>query len=346
MGERLAVLLIEDSENDADLTLRELRKGGYDPVSARVETAEGMRKALAESAWNIIISDNSLPGFSGREALEILHGCGVDIPFILMSGAVGEETVVDILKAGAQDFIIKGRWARLVPAVQRELREADVRRAQREADVALRKSLAEKDILLKEIHHRVKNNLQVIISLLHLQEKNIPDPETRRMFSESQNRVHTMALIHERLYQSNDFEKIDFASYITSLARDLRDSYRVSEREVELRVDAEEIYLTIDRAITCGLIVNELLTNSFKYAFPNELRPEAPEVRIDLHRAHEGTVELVVSDNGVGLPAGMDPTQCESLGLSLVYMLANQLGGSAVYSRGARTRFTVSFKLD
>ncbi len=217
---------------------------------------------------------------------------------------------------------------------------------QRETARVIMESLREKELLLQEIHHRVKNNLQVIISLLHLQEKNIPDPETRRMFSESQNRVHTMALIHERLYQSNDFEKIDFASYITSLARDLRDSYRVSEREVELRVDAEEIYLTIDRAITCGLIVNELLTNSFKYAFPNELRPEAPEVRIDLHRAHEGTVELVVSDNGVGLPAGMDPTQCESLGLSLVYMLANQLGGSAVYSRGARTRFTVSFKLD
>jgi two-component sensor histidine kinase len=157
--------------------------------------------------------------------------------------------------------------------------------------------------LLKEVHHRVKNNLQVISSLLNLQASQIPDPGTKDILRESQNRVRTMALIHEKLYQSSDLAQVDFASYLRGLANFLLQSYRGRSENVSIQVDAENIMLDIDTAIPCGLIANELISNSLKYAFPGNQRGC---VTLTCQHVNNDHFELTVSDDGVGLPEGFD----------------------------------------
>src|ERR1043165_4981978 len=134
MGTHLRILLVEDSKDDARLVLREIQHGGYDVEFERVETADAMRVALARQAWDLVIFDFSLPSFSAPKALELLKKSGIDIPFIIVSGTIGEESAVNALKAGAHDFIIKGNFARLIPAIQRELKDAEVRRERRERE--------------------------------------------------------------------------------------------------------------------------------------------------------------------------------------------------------------------
>ncbi len=199
----------------------------------------------------------------------------------------------------------------------------------RRAEDQIRSSLKEKEVLLKEIHHRVKNNLQIICSLLSLQASEIEDPKAGQTFKESQDRVKAMALIHERLYQSGDLAKIDFAGYVRNLTGHLLRSYRVDSKTVRLNLDVEPVPMSLDVAIPCGLIINELVSNALKYAFPHGKGGEI------LVRFGEGTGQVLmlhVSDTGVGLPEGRDPEKSESLGLKLVRSLTEQLDGTAFYS--------------
>jgi PAS domain S-box-containing protein len=151
MNKPLRVLIVEDSDDDASLLLRELRRSGYDPAFERVETAAAMRAALERQAWDIIIADYSLPQFSAPDALALLQASGLDLPFVVVSGSIGEDRAVDALKAGAHDFVIKGRWARLIPAIERELREAEVRRARRRAEEELRAAEAKYRALVEQL---------------------------------------------------------------------------------------------------------------------------------------------------------------------------------------------------
>lgn len=187
----------------------------------------------------------------------------------------------------------------------------------------IRTSLHEKEALLKEIHHRVKNNLQVVSSLLGLQSRSISDPEQRKMFEESQNRVYSMALLHESLYQSENLSLIDFPEYIRQLADHLFRSYGVATDRIHLITDLDSISLHMDAAVPCGLIINELVSNSLKYAFPDG---RAGEIRIGLHGQPAGMARLLVADNGIGLRNDIDWTTTRSLGLRLVRSLAQQLG--------------------
>jgi DNA-binding NtrC family response regulator len=143
MNKQLKVMLVEDSEDDALLVLRELRKGGYDPVSERIETPEAMKVALQKQKWDIIISDYFMPGFSGPAALRLLKESGFDLPFIIVSGKIGEDTAVEVMKAGAHDYILKENMTRLAPAIKRELIDAETRHARRKADEALKKAYEE-----------------------------------------------------------------------------------------------------------------------------------------------------------------------------------------------------------
>jgi len=207
------------------------------------------------------------------------------------------------------------------------------------AEEQLRVALKEKEVLLKEIHHRVKNNLAVISSLLNMQSKYIKDRKTLEVFRESQNRVKTMALIHTKLYQSTDLARIDFADYIKKLAADLFDSYRLEPDRVSLLLNVENVYLDVNVAIPCGLIINELLSNALKHAFPEGCRGE---VRINL-RLEDETVTLTVADNGIGFPENIDFRNTESLGLQLVTALVMQLGGEIELTRDKGSTFRISF---
>jgi len=200
-------------------------------------------------------------------------------------------------------------------------------------------SLHEKEVLLKEIHHRVKNNMQVITSLLRLQSKTIKDEQVLSVFQDSQNRVKSMALIHETLYQSKDLSRINFAEYLKKLVAHVSRSYRTRPEAVKINIQVDDVSLPIDTAVLCGLIINELASNSLKYAFPADTRGE---VNITFGRA-EAHYVLRVSDTGVGLPDDFDPDRGKSLGMKLVRMLTGQMHGEMEYRNSVGTTFEIKF---
>ncbi len=205
------------------------------------------------------------------------------------------------------------------------------------AQEALSASLQEKEVLLKEIHHRVKNNLQIISSLLSLQTAN-HDSDPTAALRESQDRIRSMALIHEKLYRSVDVARVDFRDYAEGLTAGLQRSYFPGPG-VHVFVDVEDILLDIDLAIPCGLIVNELVSNSLKYAFQDGRKGE---IRVGLARDGRNYI-LTVSDNGPGLPPDVDFRNTPSLGLQLVNMLASQLEGTVELDCSRGTRFKITF---
>ena len=215
----------------------------------------------------------------------------------------------------------------------------------KEAQQKLIDSLKDKEILLKEIHHRVKNNLQIISSLLYLQSRNITDHTLLEIFNESQNRIKSMALIHEKLYQSTDLSTVNFPEYLKSLITYLQQSYRASVNKVKIKVDVDAIHFDLDQAIPCGLIINELVSNSMKYAFKSDdgpFRGEEPLIRVALKKRKENFL-LIVEDNGKGIPEEVDYRKTESLGLKLVYSLTEQLEGKIAFYRDHGTRFEITF---
>ena len=203
-------------------------------------------------------------------------------------------------------------------------------------------SLKEKEMLLCEIHHRVKNNLQVISSLLSLQSRYHKDAQAIETAKESQNRIKAMALIHEKLYHSKDFANVEFNDYIKTLVNNLFASYKVSASRVALKLDIENISLGIDTAIPTGLIINELVSNSLKYAFPEG---KDGEIKIFLRSLNDGENKLIVSDNGVGLPESLDIKKAESLGLRMITNLTERsLHGKVNINKSNGTEFQIIFK--
>jgi PAS domain S-box-containing protein len=200
------------------------------------------------------------------------------------------------------------------------------------------KSLREKDVMLKEIHHRVKNNMQVIYSLLNLQAKNVADRSVRALFEEARNRVNSMALIHERMYRSADLAHIDFKDYLQSLVYGIADSY--DRRDVTLSVDMEPLALNVNVGIPCGLIVNELVSNCLKHAFPGG---RTGKIRLGIRKNSEGSNVLFVADNGIGFPADVDFRNTTTFGLQLFTVLAGQIHGTIERSNGEGTTFSVTF---
>lgn len=226
----------------------------------------------------------------------------------------------------------EGAW--LFTVILRDITERKI------ADESIRASLREKEVLLKEIHHRVKNNLQVVSSLLGLQSRNLEHPQMRKMFQESQDRVHSMALIHESLYQSEDLSEIDFPAYIDQLVAHLFRSYGVDSSRVRLEALIDNIRLSIDTAVPCGLIINELVSNSLKYAFP---AGNSGRIKVEMREEGLHRIRLEVSDDGIGLPAGVGLAGTKSLGLRLVHTLADQLGASVEVVSDGGARITLIF---
>jgi PAS domain S-box-containing protein len=227
---------------------------------------------------------------------------------------------------------VNGKW--LFTVILRDITD------RKRADDKTQASLREKEALLKEIHHRVKNNLQVVSSLLSLQSRVIPDLESRRMFQESQNRIHSMALLHELLYQSENLSEIDCNEYVSRLTAHLYRSYGVSASRINLKIHLEQSRMNMDTAVPCGLILNELVSNCLKYAFPDG---REGEIRIELRQNAERCAYLSVSDNGVGLPADVTLWSTKSLGLRLVRILSDQLGASVEVGSDHGTQVKLSF---
>jgi PAS domain S-box-containing protein len=204
----------------------------------------------------------------------------------------------------------------------------------------IKSSLHEKEMLLKEIHHRVKNNLMVISSLLSLQSRYIKDEESKNIFKESQNRARSMALIHELLYHSNDLKRIDFGYYIRTLTNELFRMYVTDQSLIKLNMNVEEVMVDINTAIPLGLIVNELVSNSMKHAFPND---KSGEINIEF-RSNKDIYTMIVADNGVGFPEDYDIENTDTLGLRIVNSLTEQIEGKITIERVNGTKFTIVFR--
>ena len=466
MPTNIRVLILDDRAEDAELMVHELTRSQFHPDWRRVDTESEYNAHLG---WqpDIILADYTMPLLDAPRALELLHELDLDIPFIVVSGAIGEDVAVAMMRRGATDYLLKDRLTRLGAAVRRALEDRQLREETARAGQALRASelrfysfmnnnpalalikdeagrilyvnntceqmwgmtpaeclgktnhelwpaevaenlrasdlkvfsgreasrtmeeiilrgraarqmlsfrfpfteadgqrllgvvsfditeqvrtqkaladaLSAKELLLKEVHHRVKNNLQIISSLLAMQAESLADLAAAKALRESQERVQCMALIHERLNGDDQPDRLDFAGYIETLARDLFYSYGADSSLVQLRFDLEPVWLGLRQAIPCGLILNELLTNAFKYAFPGG---RAGEIVVSLHCAEGDRINLGVRDNGVGLPEGWDRRASKSLGLRIVDILSSQIDADALWGAGENggTVFSLRF---
>ncbi|TAN44784.1 MAG: PAS domain S-box protein [Nitrospirae bacterium] len=223
--------------------------------------------------------------------------------------------------------------------VNRQLKQEIAER--KNAEKKIERSLREKEVLLQEIHHRVKNNMNVITSLLMLQTEGISDPSVRDIFTDCQNRIKSMALVHEKLYGSHDLAHIDFKEYLENLVGGIADAY--NRRNVRLSVDMEPLHLDVNIGIPCGLMVNELVTNSFKYAFPEE---RSGTIRVGVNKNSEKDYLLFVEDDGTGFPSDIDFRNHSSLGLKLVNVLTKQVRGTIELSSERGTVFKINFPND
>ncbi len=206
----------------------------------------------------------------------------------------------------------------------------------------LKKSLKEKEILLRELYHRTKNNMQVISSLLNIQSAFIDDGRVSQIFRETQSRIRSISLVHDKLYQSEDLSMINLCDYIKDLADTLLKGYRLNSEQISLEFDADDILTSIDNAIPCGLLINEIITNSIKYAFGYN---GTGNIRVVIRSTEDSNTELRISDNGIGLPDGFDFNNTDTLGLKLVKKLVeNQLRGTVDVISGKGTEFIIKFK--
>jgi two-component sensor histidine kinase/CheY-like chemotaxis protein len=340
----MKILVIEDSPADMQM-LRELLQDGSGPDCdvVHVERLSAAIPFLSDTAIDIIISDLGLPDSNGLDTLRTLKKHSRDIPIVVLTGLDNEIIGIQALKEGAQDYLVKGQMSG--PSLSRSLRYAIERNAisreQKKLEAQVAQSLKEKEMLLKEIHHRVKNNMQVISALLLLQSQSVKDEKTRLLFKESQNRIRSISFVHEQLYRSDNLNEIEYGDYLRKMFLPLFESFNADPGRISMVIDAQNAMITIEKAVPCSLIVNELLSNSLKHAFPDNKKGE---IRIGFMRdAATGNYILDYRDNGIGIPAGMDPGKTGTLGMELIYGLTQQLSGSVTLDRGNGVHFIITF---
>ncbi len=455
---KLKILHLEDNTNDTELVRTMLENAALDFDFKWVENEKDFVQSLESEKFDFILSDYSLPGYNGLDALRKSTLLQPEALFIFVSGTMGEEIAVETLKKGATDYVLKNKLNRLVPTMQRALEEArekgkrekaedrystliesareiiftlspereltslnnafetetgwdrnewtgrDYRLLMHPDDIAktevklldtlsgkvsegyevrilckngnyliseflttplfegndvkeilvfarniserkkteeiIKKSLKEKETLLKEIHHRVKNNLQIVSSLLRMQASVIPDKAASDYLKIIEQRVKSMALIHQQLYNSEDLSGIDFKLYVSELCSYLFSAYSINHERITLIIDISEIQLDIDTALPCGLIINELVTNAIKHAFPDDRKGK---IYIGLSKTPDEKNHLVISDDGVGSKEGLNLGSKSSLGMTIVTSLAEQLEAELEMTMQGGTKTEITF---
>jgi PAS domain S-box-containing protein len=465
MAEEIRVLILEDVPLDAELIETQLKREGLQFTSRIVEKEEDYRRELAEFQPSIILADHSLPQFDGITAMNLAREITPNTPFIFVSGKIGEDFAVEMLKEGATDYVLKNNLTKLPHSVKRALKEAkeklekfkaqeaikereekyrtlfeyfpnyvvvlgldgkiiDLNHAaakfsplsredtigmnfndlqsitgedsvyyrelfsrylnggevgpfesrlisregeirlmevypapllkngelfavqviaqditdRKKAETEINASLKEKEMLLGEINGRVRNYMNMISSLLELQSVYMKNEENREVLKDNKNRVKSMLLIHDGFSQSEDFALIDFSQYIKKLIELIVSSYHVDTDRIKMKTHTDGLMLDIDAAIPCGLIINELLTNAVKHAFPGTMEGEiCVEFGLD---NHDNNV-LLVKDNGVGLASDIEFKDSGTMGFQLVNTLVKQLEGSIILSKNKGTTFQI-----
>jgi two-component sensor histidine kinase len=354
-GDKVGILVVDDHPGQLlshEAILRELGE--------RLVTARSGREALQrlmDEDFAVILLDVNMPDMDGFETASLIHQHPrfEKTPIVFVTGA--QPTTLDRLKGyrvGAVDYvevpvvpeILRSKVAvfvdlnrkrrdlqRLNDALQAEIAQ------RRNAEEAVRHS-REKEVLLQEIHHRVKNNLQIITSLLRMQSRAVQDPAFSEALRECQNRVASMALIHDKLYRARDLARVSFGEYVRDLTNNILTSYALPARSVRVRFDIDDLSLSLDYAVPCGLILNELMSNCLKHAFPVG---HSGTVYIGFHAEGEDKLCLVVRDDGVGVPADVDLGRTSSLGWRLIRALVEQLGGVVQCQTAGGTSVEIRF---
>lgn len=337
-----SVLLVEDNGDHAALVQQMLEASADGPtrVVHYSTLADGLN--AADGGFDIAFIDLGLPDSTGLETVSRFVEARHELPVVVLTAQDDLQLGLEAIQLGAQDYVAKSE---LSPALLQKVSQYAVERKRHITQLEKRTfeiqtALRERELLLKEVHHRVKNNLQIICSLLKLQAQNTEVPEVRSLLDESRARVFSMALVHERLYDSDSLALVNLADYVGGIARELLRMFG-AENRIELKLTLDEIFLGIDQAIPCGLLINELVTNALKYAFAPEQRGVLA-IRLTLS---EQTVEVEVSDNGKGLPEGFDPQNQKSLGMNVINTLVAQLQGCLEHESRDGATFRVSFSL-
>ncbi len=356
MSEPTNILLVDDQARNLDSLEAILSSPDYHLF--RAQSANDALLALLAHDFAVIVLDIRMPEVSGLELAQLIkqRKKNQHLPIIFLTAYLQDDK--DILEgygAGAVDYlskpinplILKSKVAVFVELYRKTCELARLNE-QMESEIEervaqIRASLQEKEILLKEVHHRVKNNMQIISSLLSLQAERANDGPTQMNFRDLRDRVHSMALVHEKLYQSENLARVQIADYTRSLIGDLYQAYASGMPKVQLHLDLESAQMPVDRAISFGLILNELATNAFKHAFHGR---DSGEIRITLQTEPAGVIRLRFADDGRGFDEPLLWESVDSLGLRLVRMLTRQLGGQLEMRRERGTTFELSLKND
>jgi len=333
------ILVIEDEEAHASIILRSFETDEQFEVTIATTVAEGAQ-AMEHTVFDLVIADWRLPD---GEAFDLLTETR-RFPLLIMTSYGDENVAVRAMRAGALDYVVKSErtlldMPRLADGAMRLWSQVI---ATEKAQAQLQRALEEKTILLKEVHHRVKNNLQVVCTLLSMQIDRLADIEAAAQpLKEAYSRVIAMSLIHEQIYQSRTLADLDFSEYIERFATRLFEAYCVDPARIRLELDIKSVQLSVDKAVPFGLILNELLSNSLKHAFRDR---GTGEIRIHLGTTADQRVELSVTDHGVGLPPGFRIEDSKSLGLQVVKTLSRQLRADLTIGNGAGASFKVSWQ--
>jgi two-component sensor histidine kinase len=355
MEDKGSILVVDDDESTCRTLKLIFVKNGY-----KVETAGTGQEAVEKAKgkfFNVALLDIKLPDIEGIELITPLKEMHPDLEIILITGHASLETAVRAMNEGASAYITKPfnmaevlsrvessrekqrlvlENRKLLGALQQELTE------RKQSEEQVQASLHEKDVMMREIHHRVKNNFQIISSMLNMQAMMTEDKRVLESLLDIRRRINTMALLHTQLYQSESFEQIDMGTTIPRLVDFLLVLYGKVEKKIAATVTAKGIILHVSQAIPCGLIINELVSNTLKHAFESMARGS---IAVSMRCSGDDTITLTVKDDGVGMPKNFDIDNADTLGLHLVRNLVKeQLKGKMGFKRNKGTEIYVEFK--
>lgn len=343
------LLYIDDDLALARLVERGLKRHGFH-VEHAADGASGIAR-LKQGGIDVVALDQNMPGLDGLETLEQIYKLPHAPPVVFVTASQDSQVAITALKAGAADYLVKDTQGEFIPtlynAITGALETAYVRRARDDAEAEVHASrdryaalAAEREVLLREVNHRVGNSLQIIASLLHLQANSSTDDDVKAALSNAMGRVAAVAQVHRRLYTSHDLKTVMLNQYLEALLEDLRRSAE-GNRMSRLTLKAEPIEIDPDRAVAIGIIVNELVMNAVKYAYPDGAGP----IHVTL-QCNGDDVELAIADDGVGLQVRQDP-RSTGMGQRIVAAMANKLEADVTRDPAhAGTRIVLNFRSD
>ena len=323
------ILYIDDDDGLRRLVEKWLGRRGHDVVTAS-NGSDGVAAASA-TRFDIIAVDHYMPGQDGLATLKALQALPDCPPIVYVTGSEESSVAVAAMKAGAADYVVKSTGGDFIDllenAFNHALESVDLRAGKTAAEDALRDANARLETLLREVNHRVSNSLQMVSAFVHMQARALPDESARMALEDTERRIQAIAQVHRRLYTSDDVESIAMDEYLTALVEELQETWSTTIAPRPIRLVAEQLRLHPDKAVSLGVIVNELVSNACKYAYGDEV---AGEVRVSFGKAGDDHFHLTVEDDGVGLTEGMAP-RGSGLGSRLVLAMAKSLASNLDY---------------